>query len=134
MAATATTTAPATQEAPQFANFANFNELSLEARVTHTEVKAGEYGEFLSVTCITNLADGQDGVAIQFRDSGAALKLAKGGHLMKGRRVHLAGVLVGFESAYTKDGALVPLSRPRLRMQQVRVFLGAKPKSAQASA
>ena len=125
-------TTPATQESPKYANFRDFNSLVAEARILHQEVKAGEYGEYVAVTAVTRLKDGEDGVAVQFRSSAGILKLAKGGHLMPGRRIHLTGQIIGFASAYDKDGQLVPLSRPRLNLSGVTLQLGAKPKSAKA--
>ena len=130
--ATAITSAPATQEPKTYAVFRDFNSVSLEARIQHTELKAGENGEYVAVTAITNLRDGEDGVAIRFTSSAGILKLAKGGHLMPGRRVHLTGTIGGFESAYVKDGVLVPLQRPRLQLLGAQLMLGAKPKSASA--
>ena len=133
--ATATTAAtaatPASTEAPQYAIFADWNTASFEARVMHTELKAGGNGEYVAVTCVTNLKDGEDGIAIRFTSAAGILKLAKGGHLPKGRRVHLVGSIAGFESAYTNaDGLVVPLARPRLSLQGVSLTLGAKPKAA----
>lgn len=131
--ATATTAAkaatPASSEAPKYAIFADFNTSTFEARVSHTELKAGDNGEYVAVTCITNLKDGADGVAVRFTSSSGILKLAKAGHLMAGRRVHLTGTIAGFESAYSKDGLIVPLQRPRLSLQAVQLKLGAKPKA-----
>jgi hypothetical protein len=133
--ATATNTAakaatPASTEAPKYAIFRDFNTSTFEARVMHTELKAGDNGEYAVVTCVTNLKDGADGVAVRFTSSTGVLKLVKGGFLMKGRRVHVTGTIAGFESAYEKDGLIVPLQRPRLNLQAVQLRLGAKPKSA----
>ena len=128
-AAQAATPATSTEAAPKYAIFADFNTSTFEARVSHTELKAGDNGEYVAVTCITNLKDGADGVAVRFTSSSGILKLAKGGHLMAGRRVHLTGTIAGFESAYSKDGLIVPLQRPRLSLQAVQLKLGAKPKA-----
>jgi hypothetical protein len=133
--ATATTaavaaTATSTEAAPKYAIFRDFNTSTFEARVMHTELKAGDNGEYVAVTCVTNLKDGADGVALRFTASAGILKLAKAGHLMAGRRVHLVATISGFESAYTNaDGLVVPLARPRLQLQQVQLTLGAKPKA-----
>ena len=126
----ATAAAPATQESPKYAVFRDFNNAAFEARVTHTELKAGKSGEYVAVTCITNLRDGQEGVAIRFTSSQGILKLAKGGHLMPGRRVHVTGSISSFETSYTNaDGLVVPLARPRMQLQAVQLKLGAKPKA-----
>ena len=130
-AASAATPATSTEAAPKYAIFADFNTSTFQARVMHTELKAGENGEYVAVTCVTNLKDGADGVSVRFTSSAGILKLAKAGFLMKGRRVHLTGSIAGFESAYTNtDGLVVPLQRPRLQLQGVQPKLGAKPKSA----
>ena len=127
----ATAATPASTEAPKYAVWADFNTATFQARVMHTELKAGDNGEYVAVTCVTNLRDGEDGVAIRFTSSQGILKLAKGGHLPKGRRVHLTGTIGGFENAYRNaDGLVVPLARPRLSLQGVTLKLGAKPKAS----
>lgn len=129
-----TVSTSAAAEEKTYANFRDFNSFSCEARVTHTEVKAGQFGEFVTVTAITTLKDGEQGVAINFISRNGALTLAKGGHLMKGRRIHVTGNIVGVESHYVNaDGVVVPLQRARLSIADARVQLGAKPKSAMAS-
>lgn len=131
MSNTLNAVATAPTEEKTYANFADFNTFVCEARITHTEVKAGEYGEFVSVTAITTLKDGEQGIAINFRSNNGALTLAKNGHLMKGRRVHLTGKIGEIASHYVnKDGVIVQLQRPRLSLVGVTVMLGAKPKSA----
>ena len=127
---TVSTSQPAAEE-KAYASFRDFNNVVIEARIQHTEMKANDNGEYVAVTAITNLKDGEKGVAVRFTSSNGVLKLAKGGHLMAGRRVHLTGSISGFENAYTnKDGVVVALDRPRLSLQAVQLKLGAKPKSA----
>ena len=125
----ATSAAPA--EEKTYANFRDFNTFTAEARVFHTEIKAGKYGEFVTVTAVTTLKDGEQGVAVKFISSNGALKLAKAGHLMNGRRIHITGSVSAIESHYVNaDGLVVPLQRPRLTVGDARVTLGAKPRSA----
>ena len=127
---TVATTAPTTEE-KTYANYRDFNTFTCEARILHTEVKAGQYGEFVTVTAVTTLKDGEQGIAVKFISKNGALTLAKGGHLMKGRRIHLTGSVSGIESHYVNaDGVVVPLQRPRLTVTDARVVLGAKPRSA----
>ena len=122
-------------DSPEYAIFRDFNTVVMEARIQFTEVKSGDNGEYVAVTAITNLKDGEKGVAVRFTSSNGVLKLAKGSHLMPGRRVHLTGTVVGFESHYTnKDGVIVGLERPRIQLQAVQLMLGAKPRSSQAAA
>ena len=74
--------------------------------------------------------DSEKGVAVRFTSSNGVLKLAKGSHLMPGRRVHLTGTIAGFESAYTNaDGEVVALDRPRIQLQAVQLTLGANPRA-----
>ena len=121
-------------EETQYAVFRDFNNVAMEARIQHVELKVGDNGEYVAITAISNLKDGEKGVAVRFTSSNGVLKLAKGGHLMPGRRVHLTGTLSAFETHYVnKDGVVVPLERGRLQLQAAQLKLGAKPKS-QASA
>ena len=114
---------------PVYTTFRDFNNSSFEARISFTEVKSGQYGEYVVVTAITNLKDGDDGVAIQFRSNSGTLKLAKNGHLMKGRRIHVTGNVTGIASSYQKDGTTIALARPRIELANVTIQLGAKPRA-----
>ena len=130
---TSNLSAVASTEAKAYPNFKDFNQVVVEGRVQHSEVKAGEYGEYVSVTVITTLKDGEQGIAVTFRSSNGILKLAKGGHLMNGRRVHITGQISGFNTHYVnKDGVIVQLTRPRMDLTSPALTLGAKPKSAVA--
>ena len=115
------------EEKQTYATFRDFNNSSFQCRVVHTEVKTGQYGEYVIVTAFTNLKDGEDSVAVQFRSSNGILKLAKGGHLMKNRRIHVTGSVIGFASSYQKDGMTIALSRPRIELASATIQLGAKP-------
>ena len=126
-------TATSSTEEKSYVVFRDFNNVAMEARIQHVEIKSGDNGEYVAVTCITNLKDGEKGVAVRFTSSNGILKLAKGAHLMPGRRVHLTGSLAGFESHYVNaDGVIVPLERARLQLQGVSLMLGAKPKASAA--
>lgn len=121
-------------EPKTYANFRDFNNATFEGRVLHTEIKTGQYGEFVEVTVATTLKDGDAGVAIRFVSSNGVLKLAKSGHLMTGCRVHITGTISGFESHYVnKDGVIVQLQRPRLNLTGVQLMLGAKPRTPQGN-
>ena len=111
-------------------NWADFNNVSLEGRISHAEIKTSENNEFVSVSVITTLKDGTDGVVVQFTSSNGILQLAKKGYLTKGRRVYVTGSLVGFETHYIKDGVATPLQRGRMRLADVRIKLGAKAKAS----
>ena len=128
-----TTTSAPVAEDKTYAVFRDFNTVTFEGGVQYTELKANDNGEYVSVTVITNLKDGEKGVAVRFTSSNRILKLAKAGHLMPGRRVHITGSLVEFKNAYTDaNGEVKPLERPQIQLQGVSLMLGAKPKSARA--
>ena len=114
----------------QIKSYANFNTSTFEGRVFDATVANGQYGEFLAVTIITNLVDGDDGVTVTFNDSKGLLSLHKQGFFDKGRRVHVTGALSGISEVYeTKDGELVIRKRPQLTLDSktVQVKLGAMP-------
>ena len=126
-----TTSAAPVAEDKKYANFRDFNTVTCEGRVLHTEVRSGQYGEFANVTIATTLKDGEQGIAIQVTSSNGILKLAKGGHLMAGRRVHITGQMTEVSSHYVNaDGLVIPLARPRMNITAATLKLGAKPRSA----
>ena len=92
-------------------------------------VAKGQYGEFLAVTIITNLVDGDDGITVTFNDGNGLLKLHQQGYFDKGRRVHVTGSLAGISEVYEKDGELHVRKRPQLTLDSktVQVKLGAAP-------
>ena len=110
-------------------NWADFNTLSLEGRIAHAEIKTSGDNEYVLVNVMTTLKDGTPGVTAQFSSSNGILTLARKGYLQKGRRVHVTGSLIGFETHYDKDGTPVVLQRGRVRLGDVRIKLGATPKS-----
>ncbi len=110
--------------------YADFNNATFEARVLHVEVKAGKYGEYATVTCVTNTQDDTEGTAIRFNSTNGALSLAKSGALMAGRRVHVSGNIADVETHYVKDNTVHVLARKRIVLRNAQVTLGAKPKSA----
>ena len=126
----ATTSTNAAAEKKAYVAFRDFNTFSCQARVNHTEVRSGDNGEYVTVTAITNLKDGEKGVAIRFSSSNGILKLAKNGHLMNGRRIHVTGSVSHFETHYVdkKTGEIVVLERARLGITSPSLILGAKPK------
>ena len=112
-------------------SYAQFNTATFEGRVFDATVVNGQYGEFLAVTVITNLVDGDDGITVTFNNSGSLLKLHKNGRFGNGRRVHVTGAIVGVSEVYEKDGELQLRKRPQLALDSktVSVKLGAIPAS-----
>jgi hypothetical protein len=116
----------------QIKTYSNFNTATFEGRVFDATVANGQYGEFLAVTVITNLVDGDDGITVTFNDGAGLLSLHKQGYFDKGRRVHVTGAISGISEVYeTKDGELVIRKRPQLTLDSktVQVKLGAMPAS-----
>ena len=112
-------------------SYAQFNTSTFEGRVFDATIVDGQYGEFLAVTIITNLVDGDDGITVTFNNSGGLLKLHKDGYFGKGRRVHVTGAITGVSQVYEKDGELQLRKRPQLTFDSktVSVKLGAAPTS-----
>ena len=92
-------------------------------------VAKGAYGEFLAVTIITNLVDGDEGITVTFNDGNGLMKLHQQGYFDKGRRVHVTGSIAGISEVYEKDGELHIRKRPQLTLDSrtVQVKLGAAP-------
>ena len=111
-------------------SIANFNTVALQGRIFDATVSEGQYGEFVGITVITNLVNGDDGVTVFFRNSNGLLKLAKGGYLTRGRQVHITGHISGVSEVYEKDGEFHVRKRPQLTLdtQSVQLTLGYAPK------
>jgi hypothetical protein len=128
-------TGSSSEDKKQYAVFADFNSMAMEARIQHMEIKVGKTGEYAAITAITNLKNGERGVAVRFVGFGSILSLAKAGHLVPGRRVHLTGNVTEIATSYvTQDGEFRPLERARMNMRDVTLKLGPLPKSAQQAA
>ena len=114
----------------QVKSYASFNTSAFQGRVFDATVTEGKYGEFVAITVITNLADNDDGVTITFNNSNGLLALAKGGHLSRGRMVHVTGRIVGVSEVYEKDGQIQLRKRPQLTLDSktAQLMLGAMPK------
>ena len=57
--------------------YANFNSCTFQGRVFDATVANGQYGEFVAITIITNLADDSDGVTVTFNNSNGYLPLPR---------------------------------------------------------
>jgi hypothetical protein len=111
-------------------SYSNFNSATFQGRIFDATIANGQYGEFVAITVITNLADDTDGVTVTFNNSNGLLALAKKGHLTKGRMVHITGHISGVSEVYEKDGVTQLLKRPRLSLDSntAQLVLGAMPK------
>ena len=116
-----------------YTNYASFNTFTVQGRILHSEVKTGQYGDFLSVSAISTLVRDGAEVTITFTDNAGLLALAQKGHLDKGRQVTLTGRLGGVSETYiNKQGEVQMRQRPEITMTQVSILdggLGAKPRS-----
>ena len=113
-------------------SYANFNTVTFEARVLNVDVLEGQYGEYASISLISNLANDDEGITIRFNNNSGLLTLAKQGKL-QGRRVHVVGQMTGITEVYTdkQTGQVKLLKRPQMTLdpKTVQVTLGAMPKS-----
>ena len=111
--------------------YANFNTATFQGRIFDASIAEGKYGEFVSITVITNLSDDSEGVTVTFNNSNGLLALAKKGHLTRGRMVHVTGHISGITEVYEKDGEVTMLKRPRLTLDSntAQLVLGAIPKA-----
>ena len=113
----------------QLRSYANFNNVTFQGRVFDATVAEGQYGEFVSITVITNLVNNDDGVTVTFYNNNGLLKLAKDGFLSKGRQVHVTGHISGVSEFYEKDGELIARKRPQITLESrsAQMTLGAIP-------
>ena len=97
--------------------YASFNTLSITGRVSYLEVKDGKYGEFLSVTLLTELENDGRTISVQFTNKNGLLTMFKNGNLNTGRLLTVTGHLESFAETYVnKQGATEMLTRPRLTL------------------
>ena len=83
-----------------YQSYAQLNTLIITGRVSHAEVKQGKYGEFLSLTLLTELMNGTDAIAVEITSTNGLMTLCKNGHLTKGRRMTVTGHMESFSELY----------------------------------
>ena len=107
-------------------SYAMFNTLTITGRMSHAEVVNGNNGDYLSVTLISELTDGADGIAVQFTTTNGLMSLFNSGYLNTGRMITVTGHLNKFEETYLnrKTGKRAILQRPRLTLGQAQVLHG----------
>ena len=113
--------------------WADITSATIGGRLFHAELVTNNESEFLAITMITALRDGDaTGTQVKFNTSDAGLmKLFAGGHLPNGRRMTCLGRIKSVASHYVnKDGLVVPLKRPQMELKGVSLQLGAKPASS----
>ena len=106
--------------------YAQFNTVSVTGRVYNAEVVTYNGSEFLSVTLITTLQDDGQEITVKFTNSNGLKNLQKEGYLPTGRLMTVTGHIVDVTSTYTnKDGQIVMLKRPQMKLNNVVVADGA---------
>lgn len=118
-----------------YTNHANFNTVTVQGRVLHSEKVSSKNGEFLAVTLISTCTkDGQD-VVYSFNTSNGLMSLADRGYLPNGRQLIVTGHIAEVSEVYTdKNGETRILKNPRIKLSGAQVLdggLGAQPKSFQ---
>lgn len=97
--------------------YASFNTISITGRVSHVEMKTGKWGDFLSVTMLTELADDGRTIAVQFTNKNGLMTMFKNGNLKSGRLMTVTGHLEAFAETYVNaKGEVEMLTRPRLTL------------------
>jgi len=127
-----TTSTPSTstvvsQQAPT--RWADANSVTFTGRVANAELVSGRYGEFVSLSVLSRPVQDDDDsqVAVVFNSS-QLVPFFKSGGIPVGRAVTVTGNMAGIEASYTnKDGVIVPLKRPRVRLNESIVQWGQKP-------
>jgi len=107
-------------------SYALFNTLTITGRLSFAEVLEGNNGDYLSVTLISELTDGSEGISVSFTTSNGLMSLFNKGYLNKGRMITVTGHLNKFEETYfnKQTGKRAILQRPRLSLGQAQVLHG----------
>ena len=115
-------------------SFANFNSITVQGRVFAAEIAENNGGEFLAVTLITNLVNGDGGMTVTFNNSNGIMGLYKKGYLPVGRQLTIVGHVASVTSTYEKGGQTYDLKRPKMHLTGAALLdggLGPAPKDAQ---
>ena len=104
-------------------SYANFNTVTFSGRVFNAEIVNGE---FLAVTVISNLADGDEGVTITFNNSNGMMGLFQKGFLPVGRQVTVVGRIKSVSETYLdkKSGQTKLRKRPNIHLEGVSIPQG----------
>ena len=106
-------------------SYANFNSVTFQGRISNVDIVDGQYGEFIAVTVLSNMADGDDkALSIVFNNNNGLLGLHKKGFLPVGRQVTLTGHISGVSETYEKAGELHVRKRPQISLTEVQIPTG----------
>ncbi len=106
--------------------YAQFNALTITGRVSFAEVIDGQYGEFLSLTLLSELVNDAEAISIKINSNNGLLADFKKGKLNTGRRITVTGHLSGFSETYVdkKTGTSAFRRRPELKLSNAVVMSG----------
>lgn len=118
-------------------SYANFNSITVQGRVFAVELVENNGGEFLAVTLITNLVNGDNGMTVTFNNSNGIMGLFNKGYLPVGRQLTIVGHVASITSTYEKGGKTYDLKRPKMHLTGAALLdggLGPAPKDAEMGA
>ena len=107
--------------------YADFNTLTISGRVSHAEVKVGQFGKYLSLDVMSNLISDGQAICVKISSSNGLLEdFIKSNRAWKGRRITVTGHLSVFSETYfdKKIGQVKPLVRPTLKLSNAVVMSG----------
>ena len=106
--------------------YACFNAITIQGRVSHTEIVEKDGDKWASVTLLSELMNDAQPIAVTFNSSNGILRQVETGWFTNGRRVTVTGHLSNFSEIYfdKKSGKAKRLQRPRLHLTGVQVLPG----------
>ena len=107
--------------------YADFNTLTISGRVSHAEVKVGQFGKYLSLDVMSNLISDGQAICVKISSSNGLLDdFIKSNRVWKGRAITVTGHLSVFSETYfdKKIGQVKPLVRPTLKLSNAVVMSG----------
>ena len=123
---------PAANNTNNSVNWPDMNQFLAQGRLLFAEKVQNNQGAFIAVTVVTTTKKGSEGTSIVFNSSTLVDKF-DAGWLVPGRRVTVTGKLADVRTHYMKQGELLALKRPELKLYQGDIYdFGALPKSANA--
>lgn len=107
--------------------FADFNALTITGRVSFAELVDGQYGEFLSMTVLSDLINDGEAISIKINSNNGLLDTYKKSNRdWTGRVITVTGHLSGFSETYfdKKTGQTQYRRRPELKLSNAVVMSG----------
>lgn len=107
--------------------FADFNALTITGRVSFAELVVGQYGEFLSMTVLSDLVSDGQAIAVKINSNNGLLDtFIKSNRDWTGRTITVTGHLSGFSETYfdKKAGKTGVRRRPELKLSNAVVLSG----------